>query len=158
MADLLLNVGDHLRVTVNYYTLPAADYQGVLTEFEPTGFDTTGRPFPPYAVVCDPDGNYLVSFPLDYDARRVSYPDVYRVELVRVYPRDAAWWDRPGTARAYHAPDDPHAPVWAACAPGRILLHTPGASTPDQAPALCRRPACTRRTSPTKRTQSEENR
>lgn len=154
-GDLLLQVGDHLRVTITYYTRPDETYQGVLTEIEPAGFADDGRPFPPYAVLCDADGNYVTSFPLEYDGRRVSWPGVYRVELVSVYPRDASWYDRPGTARAFHAPDDPHDPVWAACAPGRILLHTAGGTAPDHAPALCRRPACARRTSPTRTTTAQ---
>jgi hypothetical protein len=61
---------------------------------------------------------------------------------VTVYPRDASWHDRPGRAHAYHAPDDPQAPTWAACAPGRVMLWLEGGVPAAEAPALCRRSAC----------------
>lgn len=62
-----------------------------------------------------------------------------------VYPRDASWYNSPGQAHAYHAPEDPAAPTWAACAPGRIMLNEVTGVPAAEAPALCRRAACVSR-------------
>jgi hypothetical protein len=65
-----------------------------------------------------------------------------------VYPRDASWWDRPsvGGAHAYHWPDDPERPTFAACS-SRIMLTETGGTRADllAEPLRCRRRACASR-------------